>query len=69
MPKDIPKILKPIENGDADIVIGSRYGGNSLTEIPVMRGLGLSIIEHVNRTFARTSVKDTQSGFRAYDYP
>jgi glycosyltransferase involved in cell wall biosynthesis len=65
-PKDIPKIVRPIQNGDADIVIGSRYGGNSLSEIPVIRGLALSIIEHVNRSLIRTSVKDTQSGYRAY---
>jgi glycosyltransferase involved in cell wall biosynthesis len=65
-PEDIPKVLAPLAEGNADIVIGSRYGVNSLTDIPVIRGIGLSIIELVNRSLTRTSVRDTQSGFRAY---
>ena len=64
-PADIPHLLKPIEKGEADIVIGSRYKQNP-REIPKLRRIGLSVINYVNRFFMKTSIKDSQSGFRAY---
>ncbi len=66
-PKDIPKLLKPIKDGMADIVIGSRYEDKTLTQIPLLRGFGLSIINSLNKTLLKSNVKDSQSGFRAYD--
>lgn len=65
-PGEIPIVLKPIEEGHADIVIGSRFKEHSITEIPFVRGLGLSFIDKINRSLIRSSVKDSQSGFRAY---
>lgn len=64
-PNDISKLVKPIESGDADIVIGSRYMHDS-HEIPKVRGIGLSVINSANRFFTKSSVSDSQSGFRAY---
>jgi glycosyltransferase involved in cell wall biosynthesis len=65
-PADIPKLLKPIENGEADIVIGSRYVKNSVREIPLVRGFGLSFINIINKHLTKSAIKDSQSGFRAY---
>ena len=65
-PADIPKLLEPIKNGEADIVIGSRCDNNSLSEIPMVRGFGLSFINFVNRSLMKSTIKDSQSGFRAY---
>lgn len=65
-PEDIPTLLKPIQNGLADLVIGSRYNTLSKQEIPRLRGIGLSIIDVLNRTLMKINVRDTQSGFRAY---
>lgn len=65
-PAEIPKLLKPIENEEADIVIGSRYDKNSPMEIPIVRRIGLSMINLMNKTLVRSNVTDTQSGFRAY---
>ncbi|MDN5847326.1 MAG: glycosyltransferase family 2 protein [Candidatus Nitrosocosmicus sp.] len=65
-PKDIPRIIKPIKDGLADMVIGSRYNSQSINEVPLIRGVGLSIIYILNKTLTRINVKDTQSGFRAY---
>lgn len=65
-PAEIPLLLKPIENGEADIVVGSRYFENCVNEIPKVRQMGLRIINRMNRFFFKTTVKDSQSGFRAY---
>jgi glycosyltransferase involved in cell wall biosynthesis len=64
-PADIPHLLKPIEKGEADIVIGSRYMQNP-HEIPKLRRIGLSVINYVNQFLMKTTIKDSQSGFRAY---
>jgi glycosyltransferase involved in cell wall biosynthesis len=64
-PADIPRIVKPIENGEADIVIGSRYMQNA-DEIPKFRRIGLSTINYLNRVFMKSTINDSQSGFRAY---
>jgi glycosyltransferase involved in cell wall biosynthesis len=65
--QDIPTLLKPIQEGLADIVIGSRYNTLTKQEIPRIRGIGLSIIDILNRTMMKINVRDTQSGFRAYN--
>jgi glycosyltransferase involved in cell wall biosynthesis len=66
-PAEIPKLLEPIENEEADIVIGSRYGRSYLNlEIPRYRRIGLSFIDFLNRNLLNSRIKDTQSGFRVY---
>jgi glycosyltransferase involved in cell wall biosynthesis len=64
-PSEIPKLLKPLQEGQADVVIGSRYINSSST-IPTYRKAGLSFITFLDKHLAKTSVKDSQSGFRAY---
>jgi glycosyltransferase involved in cell wall biosynthesis len=66
-PTDIPKLLEPIQKEQADIVIGSRFHTGAISEIPFRRGMGLSVINILNKILIRSHVKDTQSGFRAYN--
>jgi len=65
-PNDIPKLLEPLKKGDADLVIGSRYVKGAKTDAPLYRRLGLKVINFLSRRMAKSSVKDTQSGFRAF---
>jgi glycosyltransferase involved in cell wall biosynthesis len=66
-PTEIPKLLEPVENEEADIVIGSRYGRSYVNlEIPRYRRIGLSFIDFMNRNLANSRIKDSQSGFRVY---
>jgi glycosyltransferase involved in cell wall biosynthesis len=66
-PADIPKLLEPIINEEADMVIGSRYGKSIVNlEVPRYRKFGLSFIDFMNKSLVRSPVKDTQSGFRVY---
>jgi glycosyltransferase involved in cell wall biosynthesis len=63
-PADIPKLIEPILNNQADFVIGSRLVDGAHSDIPQYRKIGL----HIANLFSRNGleVKDTQSGFRAY---
>jgi glycosyltransferase involved in cell wall biosynthesis len=65
-PSDIPAILKPILNKEADIVIGSRFLETS-NNIPNYRKIGINLINFLWNANAKIKVTDTQSGFRAYD--
>jgi glycosyltransferase involved in cell wall biosynthesis len=66
-PDDIPKLIAPIQQTEADIVIGSRYESDALEEIPSKRKFGLSIVNKTNTFLTRSRIVDSQSGFRAYD--
>lgn len=66
-PTDIPRLLVPILADEADIVIGSRYGNNRVLDAPKYRKVGLSIINFAYRLQSKSSIKDTQSGYRAYN--
>ncbi len=61
-PNDIPRLLEPIERGEADFVIGSRFVKGAKTDAPLYRRFGLEIINFFSR---KRGVRDTQSGFRA----
>ena len=66
-PDDIPKLIGPIQQTEADIVIGSRYDKKALAEVPSTRKIGLSVINKTNMLLTRSRIVDSQSGFRAYD--
>ena len=67
-PDDIPKVIKPIIDDEADIVIGSRFIGNSSATMPWYRRIGVKLItDFVNySTKPSITIEDAQSGFRAY---
>ncbi|MEM0449116.1 MAG: glycosyltransferase family 2 protein [Methanomassiliicoccales archaeon] len=63
-PSAIPDLIKPILEGSADLIIGSRFlnGGDG---IPRYRKLGQTILNKTTSFGAKVKVTDTQSGFRA----
>ncbi len=63
-PNDLPLIISPVLNGEADLVIGSRHLGNG-KDIPAYRRVGQKMLDVVTNAGARQKVTDTQSGFRA----
>jgi dolichol-phosphate hexosyltransferase len=68
-PNDIPKLIKPIQNGEADHVTGSRlFGGSSELHggfDEFMRLTGSSFITFcINHRF-KVRLSDSQNGFRA----
>jgi len=63
-PDDIPELIKPIVDGEADVVIGSRFLTQE-AEIPTYRKIGIKVINWIMRAKAK-KISDTQSGYRAY---
>lgn len=63
---DIPKLIKPIKEGKADIVNGSRYINGGEKNTPKYRRLGQSVLDMVTNLNSKVKVTDSQSGFRAF---
>ena len=74
-PEDIPELLKPILNGETDMVIGSRFlikqnaNGSYLDNrkyLSQMRKVGNQIFTIFGTVVTQKYITDTQSGFRAF---
>jgi glycosyltransferase involved in cell wall biosynthesis len=63
---DIQKVIDPIVEKKADLVIGSRFLDSSQDDIPSYRKTGIQIITKLTNTSLKEKIKDSQSGFRAY---
>jgi glycosyltransferase involved in cell wall biosynthesis len=63
-PKEIQRVAGLVRAGKADFVIGSRFLGKK-GRIPPYRQLGQKILDFFTNISAKTSVTDSQSGFRA----
>jgi glycosyltransferase involved in cell wall biosynthesis len=61
-PASIPSLIRPILEGEADIVIGSRFVDGAKTDAPFYRRLGLKVFSGNSKL----GVHDTQSGLRAF---
>ena len=64
--EDIDKILVPIKNNKADIVIGSRFL-NDEQKISKYRKIGIKTITELTNITSGTKITDSQSGFRGYN--
>ena len=68
MIEEISKIIKPIMNGEADCVIGSRFIQKAQTYQPSsFRLLGIYILRFFSFLFVGQRIADQTSGFRAYN--
>jgi len=66
-PVEIPRLVKPIEDGVAEVVLGSRFLDKKGTaDMPAYRQLGVKVITKLSNSLAKNDVSDAQSGFRAY---
>jgi glycosyltransferase involved in cell wall biosynthesis len=62
---DIPRLIKPIQDKQADIVIGSRFMGVK-NQAPLYRKVGQEIITLFSTLVFGCYVSDSQCGFRAF---
>jgi len=64
---DIPKLIQPILDDEADFTIGSRFvEGGEGNDMPAYRRLGIKVITAASNLTSDLDIKDTQSGFRAF---
>lgn len=64
LPEEIPKLLKPIFEEKADIVIGYRFDNN--IQMPTYRKIGNKFLDKFTNLAADLPFRDTQGGFRSY---
>jgi hypothetical protein len=66
--REIPKLLGPVERGEADLVIGSRFAeGGGTYRPPFARRLGIRLFARLVSLLGGQRVTDTTSGFVALD--
>lgn len=63
--KDIQKLITPIQENNAEIIIGSRFLENE-SKVPNYRKIGIKVITGVTNASINQKLTDAQSGFRAY---
>jgi glycosyltransferase involved in cell wall biosynthesis len=64
-PKEIPRLLKALEEREVDMVIGSRFIGDSEFKSSMMRRVGILIFSRVISLIIGQKMTDPTSGFRA----
>ena len=64
-PSDIPNLVKPVVEGEADVVVGSRFLGEGKMP-PFYRRAGQRVLTAATNLGSRQALSDSQSGFRAY---
>ncbi len=65
-PSDIPRVVRPVAEGEAEIAIGSRFLEPGGKRVPGYRQLGIKAITRLTNASSRSVLTDAQSGFRAY---
>jgi dolichol-phosphate mannosyltransferase len=64
-PREIPKLLEPLNNG-TDLVIGSRFINGNGQSVPAYRKAGMKVLDIATNIAGGINISDSQSGFRAY---
>jgi glycosyltransferase involved in cell wall biosynthesis len=64
-PAELSKLLVPLRENRADIIVGSRFAGERSYRAPFFRRIGIALFARTISLIARQKVTDTTSGFRA----
>jgi len=65
-PEEIEKMIKPILQGKADLVIGSRYLGDCNYKVPLFTRIGEYCVKICILTLFRQRIGNNQSGYRCF---
>jgi glycosyltransferase involved in cell wall biosynthesis len=66
-PEELNKLITPIVNSEADVVIGSRFIHNAGFRSTFLRRFGINFFSKLNYFLVKVSIKDSTSGYRAYN--
>jgi glycosyltransferase involved in cell wall biosynthesis len=64
-PEELPNLLRPVLQNQADLVIGSRFSGSTATSGKKFNAAGVRIFNSIIRILTGAIVTDSQSGYRA----
>ena len=65
--REIPSILEPLLNNQADVVLGSRFMAGSYHNASTRKTFAFKLASIVNRLFIRNKISDTHNGFRGFN--
>ena len=65
-PRDIPKLLEPLINGDADIVYGSRLIGEEVQDESFVHRLGNAILTGASNMMSGLDLTDMETCYKAF---
>jgi glycosyltransferase involved in cell wall biosynthesis len=68
LPEELPRVILPICNGEADLVVGSRYI-EATSQVPLRRVWGHRLFNFLVNGLSGVPLSDSQSGFRAFSRP
>jgi len=63
-PDQIPRLMQPILNGEADVAIGSRYIGEGDYKASLPRALSIKLFSLIISAIIRQNIADATSGFQ-----
>ncbi|MBK9284300.1 MAG: glycosyltransferase family 2 protein [Sphingobacteriaceae bacterium] len=66
-PKELSKLIRPLLNDEADVVIGSRFIQKEGFQSSVMRRFGIKFFTTLNKMLVGITIHDSTSGYRAYN--
>jgi glycosyltransferase involved in cell wall biosynthesis len=64
-PWDIPRLVKPLVEGQFDVVVGSRFLGKN-PSMPFVKKIGNRFFTRLTQVMTGLTLTDTQCGFRAF---
>ena len=64
LPEEIPRIVKPVIEQKADVVLGYRF--DDADDMPTYRKFGNKFLDKMTSLASELPFRDTQGGFRAY---
>lgn len=64
---ELAKIIEPIQNDEADYVIGSRFLEKEGFQSYFVRRIGINLFASLNSIIAKQRITDPTSGFRSYN--
>jgi glycosyltransferase involved in cell wall biosynthesis len=65
MPEELPRLLKPVMQDKADLVIGSRYLAQKNVASKKLNAFGVKLFNRIIQILIGVYVTDSQSGYRA----
>jgi glycosyltransferase involved in cell wall biosynthesis len=65
-PSDYPRLLAPIESGVADVVYGSRFGGESHRVLFFWHYVGNRFLTTLSNMFTNLNLSDMETGYKVF---
>jgi glycosyltransferase involved in cell wall biosynthesis len=67
-PEELPELVKPIRDGEVDVVLGSRVLGGKMLEgkMPLLKFIGNRFLTFVENLVLRMNISEYHTGYRVY---